>query len=128
MQMKRLGFVSRYQRNKCQYKGNHILVIKGKARHALHICASCWQKDNKKLEHPECSTACPQTYKNWLSKSFKFAYKENDVLNIFPEFCERDLHKEDVEIDAKNYIIVTYQIQFFAEQLVIFLWIIWTEW
>ena len=57
-------FCSQYQRNKCQHKGNHILVIKGKARHALHICASCWQKDSKKLEHPECSTACPHTYKN----------------------------------------------------------------
>lgn len=57
-------FCSQYQRNKCQHKGNHILVIKGKARHAMHICASCWLKDNKKLEHPECSTACPHTYKN----------------------------------------------------------------
>lgn len=55
----KLWFCSQYQRNKCHSKGSHILVIKGQARHAQHICASCWQKDSKKLEHPECSSACP---------------------------------------------------------------------
>lgn len=55
----KLWFCSQYQRNKCHSKGSHILVIKCQARHAQHICASCWLKDSKKLEHPECSSACP---------------------------------------------------------------------
>lgn len=48
-----------YQRNKCQHKTTHTLNLKGKLHLAQHICATCWQKDNKKLEHPECSSACP---------------------------------------------------------------------
>ena len=52
-------FCSKYQRNKCPSKVNHIVTIKGQARNAQHICATCWQKDKKKLQHPECSTACP---------------------------------------------------------------------
>ena len=52
-------FCSLYQRNKCSHKASHIQVVKGKARFAQHACASCWQKDGKKLEHPECSSACP---------------------------------------------------------------------
>ena len=55
---------------------------------------------------------------------------------FFLNFCERDLNEEHVKIDAKNYIIVTYQVQFvnvqasvkFAEQSIIFLRIIWAEW
>ena len=54
-------FCSLYQRNKCAHKGNHIQVIKGKARFCQHVCGTCWQKDGKKLEHPECSSACPYT-------------------------------------------------------------------
>lgn len=54
-------FCPHYQRNKCQNKSSHFLVIKGKARNAQHICATCWQKDKKKLAHPECSSACPHT-------------------------------------------------------------------
>jgi hypothetical protein len=52
-------FCSSYQRNKCQHKASHMLVVKGKMRNAQHICATCWQKDKQKLEHPECSSACP---------------------------------------------------------------------
>lgn len=52
-------FCSPYQRNKCQHKGNHLVVIKGEQRLALHICATCWQKDKIQLSHPECSTSCP---------------------------------------------------------------------
>ena len=48
-------FCSKYQRNKC----NHILTIKGQACNAQHICATCWQKDKMKLQHPESSSACP---------------------------------------------------------------------
>jgi hypothetical protein len=52
-------FCSFYQRNKCQHKTNHMVVVKGKMRNSQHICATCWQKDKQKLEHPECSSACP---------------------------------------------------------------------
>lgn len=55
----RVWFCSAYQRNKCTHKSNHMLVIKGKMRLASHICASCWLKDKKKLEHPESSSCCP---------------------------------------------------------------------
>ena len=55
----RVWFCSAYQRNKCNHKSNHMQVVKGKMRLASHICASCWIKDKKKLDHPECSTACP---------------------------------------------------------------------
>ena len=55
----RVWFCSLYQRNKCSHKSSHLQVIKGKQRMATHICATCWQKDKKKLEHPECSSACP---------------------------------------------------------------------
>lgn len=55
----KVWFCSPYQRNKCQFKGSHMLVVKGKMRNAQHICATCWQKDHSKLEHPECSSACP---------------------------------------------------------------------
>ena len=33
----------------------------GKFHYAQHICVSCWQKDYKKLEHPEFSSSCPDT-------------------------------------------------------------------
>ena len=36
-------------------------IKNGRFHYAQHICASCWQKDSKKLEHPECSSACPYT-------------------------------------------------------------------
>jgi hypothetical protein len=54
-----IWFCSAYQRNKCASKSGHMIVVKGKMRLAQHICASCWQKDRKKLDHPQCSTACP---------------------------------------------------------------------
>lgn len=52
-------FCSLFQRNKCAHKSSHTLVVKGKMRLAQHICATCYQKDKNKLEHPECSSACP---------------------------------------------------------------------
>ncbi|KAL4227290.1 hypothetical protein ACF0H5_012736 [Mactra antiquata] len=55
----KLWFCSKFQRNKCQNNANHMMVYKGKMRFAKHICATCWQKDQKELAHPECSTACP---------------------------------------------------------------------
>ena len=51
-------FCNKYQRNKCSSKGSHLLTIKGQVRNAQHICATCWLKDKKKLQHPECSSAC----------------------------------------------------------------------
>ena len=58
-----IWYCSLYQRNKCSHKTAHSLVVKGKFRWAHHICATCWQKDSKKLEHPECSSACPYSQK-----------------------------------------------------------------
>ena len=55
----RVWFCSEFQRNKCLHKNNHLCVIKGKQRMATHICASCWLKDRKKMEHPESSSCCP---------------------------------------------------------------------
>ena len=52
-------FCSEFQRNKCKHKSSHLRVHNGKQRLASHICASCWLKDKKKLEHPECSSSCP---------------------------------------------------------------------
>ena len=57
----KVWFCALYQRNKCAHKSAHTLVVKGKMRYAQHICASCWQKDHKKLEHPESSSACPHS-------------------------------------------------------------------
>ena len=57
----KVWFCSFYQRNKCIHKGNHMKVIKGNHYFCQHICATCWQKDSKKLEHPECSSACPHS-------------------------------------------------------------------
>ena len=48
-----------FQRNKCQHKDSHLIQVKGHTRFAQHICTSCWQKDKKEINHPECSSACP---------------------------------------------------------------------
>lgn len=55
----KIWFCSLYQKTKCANRANHMVVYKGKMRMAMHICATCWLKDKKKLEHPESSTACP---------------------------------------------------------------------
>lgn len=55
----KIWFCALFQRNKCQHKSAHTLVVKGKMRFAKHVCATCWQKDGKQLPHPECSSACP---------------------------------------------------------------------
>ena len=52
-------FCSDYQRNKCKHKSGHLRVHNGQQKLASHICATCWLKDKKKLEHPECSSSCP---------------------------------------------------------------------
>lgn len=55
----KIWFCSAYQRNKCTFRANHMVVVKGQMRMATHICATCWQRDKNKLEHPECSSSCP---------------------------------------------------------------------
>ena len=57
----KVWFCALYNRNKCQHKMSHTERKNGRFHYAQHICASCWQKDSKKLEHPECSSACPYT-------------------------------------------------------------------
>lgn len=58
----RIWFCSKYQRNKCTFKGAHMVNIKGgKTRYAKHVCATCWNTDKKELAHPECSNICPHT-------------------------------------------------------------------
>ena len=89
----KVWFCWEYQRNKCSHKSSHLKVVKGEQRLAMHICASCWLKDKKKLEHPESSTACPHLAaclqsginagKNIISDHHK------KLINIFfPKFCE----------------------------------------
>ena len=55
----KMWFCALYNRNKCPQKSSHTETKFGRLRFAHHVCATCWQKDGKKLEHPECSTACP---------------------------------------------------------------------
>jgi hypothetical protein len=61
----KVWFCPLYQKNKCLHKSSsHLMVVKGRQRLASHICGTCWLKDNKKLEHPECSSsACPHSQK-----------------------------------------------------------------
>ena len=54
----KVWFCQPFQRNKCEHKTNHMIVFKGKARMAMHICASVLLKDKVQLPHPECSTGC----------------------------------------------------------------------
>ena len=58
----RVWFCPLYQRNKCLKRSNHLDTFKNKGLKLLqHICATCWIKDKKKLEHPECSSSCPHS-------------------------------------------------------------------
>ena len=57
----KIWFCALYNRNKCQHKTSHTERRQGKFHYAHHICATCYQKDDKKLEHPECSAACPHS-------------------------------------------------------------------
>ena len=44
-------FCSRFQRNRYVFKESHVINVKGRVQYAKHICASCWQKDKKELNH-----------------------------------------------------------------------------
>ena len=57
----KVWFCALYNRNKCPHKTSHTERRQGRFLFAHHICATCWQKDEKKLDHPECSTACPHS-------------------------------------------------------------------
>ena len=82
------------------------MVVKGKQRMAAHICATCWQKDQKRLEHPECSSSCPHTsawlknglYSNSSYKHPQIVINEGKLDLFFPEFCQKDINKRKEEI------------------------------
>jgi len=59
----KLWFCSPYQRNKCLHKAAQTITVNGRMRWTQHMCATCWKKDSRKLEHPECSSACPYSQK-----------------------------------------------------------------
>ncbi len=55
-----IWFCTLYNRNRCTSKSTpHQINFKGQYKTVFHICAVCWKKDNKKLNHPECSNTCP---------------------------------------------------------------------
>jgi len=52
-------FCTLYNRNRCTSKSTpHQINFKGQYKTVYHICAVCWKKDNKRLNHPECSEVC----------------------------------------------------------------------
>ena len=111
----RVWFCSAYQRNKCAYKSNHMLVIKGKMRLASHICASCWQKDKKKLEHPESSSCCPHA-SVWLKSGITSEYflkviseskNQKSVDMFFPKFCHPNVEDNSIESHAESKSVIT---------------------
>lgn len=57
----KVWFCALFNRNKCTKQQDHMEVIRGRMRHCLHICAECWQRDGKKLKHPECAKECPHS-------------------------------------------------------------------
>ncbi|MES9880277.1 MAG: hypothetical protein ABW185_05280 [Sedimenticola sp.] len=57
----KVWFCALFNRNKCTKQQDHMEVIRGRMRHCLHICAECWQKDGKKLKHPESAKECPHS-------------------------------------------------------------------
>ena len=52
-------FCSDFQRNKCKQSSPHPATIRGVPRQVQHFCATCFQKDKQVVNHPECSSACP---------------------------------------------------------------------
>ena len=68
---------SDYNRNKCKHKSNHLKMLKDRNRLLTDICATCWQIDKKKLDQPNCSSACPHQ-SAWLkSRMYSDYVKEN---------------------------------------------------
>ena len=60
----KVWFCKDYNRNRCSYKESHKHSFQGRSIYAQHICAVCWLKDKSKLQHPECSSACPHAVSN----------------------------------------------------------------
>ena len=52
-------FCSAFQRNRCNSMAPHKAKIGGVERQVLHICATCYIRTKKQVDHPECATACP---------------------------------------------------------------------
>ena len=50
-----------YQHNSCSEKSPHMASIKidEPLVPVMHICATCWQWDKKRKEHPETDGSCP---------------------------------------------------------------------
>ena len=68
---------------------------------ATYIYATCWQKDKKKLEHPECSSACPHV-SAWLRSGEtnciglddnKLEIKHDELDLSFPNFVFQNIVK-----------------------------------
>ena len=57
--MEKVWFCKDYNRNRCSHSESHKHLFQGRSIFAHHICAVCWLKDKVKLQHPECSSACP---------------------------------------------------------------------
>ena len=64
---------------------------------ALHICATCWQKDKVQLPHPESSTSCPYA-SAWLKRKSQILQKSNEIVRkneilidlFLPSFCQNE--------------------------------------
>lgn len=56
-----IWFCRPFQRNRCTFsESSHSGSLRnGSSVTFQHICATCWQKDQSKSYHPECSSACP---------------------------------------------------------------------
>ena len=70
---------------------------------AQHICASCWQKISKKLEHTECSSACPHSV-NLLGRG-EVLLLSNLLIDIFlPSYCNKKF-SGIVEKPSREYML-----------------------
>ena len=52
-------FCKNFQRGTCSQTRDHYGHFYGQSRLLKHICATCWQKDEKLLSHPETADECP---------------------------------------------------------------------
>ena len=52
-------FCKNYQRGACPQSRDHYGLFYGENRLLKHICATCWQKEKKVVNHPETADECP---------------------------------------------------------------------
>ena len=52
-------FCKNYQRGTCPQTRDHYGLFYGENRLLKHICATCWQKERKSVNHPETADECP---------------------------------------------------------------------